>query len=71
MLGVFGTVEIIDMSGAKYTLTPLLFGNRHGEDIVIDLKNRVPPEAIAPSMKDSETIENGIVSLGTYQQLPH
>ncbi len=57
MLGVFGTVEIIDMSGAKYTLTPLLFGNRHGEDIVIELKNRVPPEAIAPSMKDSETIE--------------
>ncbi len=57
MLGVFGTVEIIDMSGAKYTLTPLLFGNRHGEDIVIELKNRVPPEAISPSMKDSETIE--------------
>ncbi|MBK7317308.1 hypothetical protein [Candidatus Villigracilis affinis] len=57
MLGVFGTVEIIEMSGAKYTLTPLLFGNRHGEDIVIELKNRVPPEAIAPSMKDAGAIE--------------
>lgn len=57
MLGVFGTVEIIDMSGAKYTLSPLLFDNRYGEDIVIELKNRVPPEAIAPSMKDTGTIE--------------
>lgn len=57
MLGVFGTVEIIEMSGAKYTLIPLLFGNRYGEDMVIELKNRVPPEAIAPRLKDTGAIE--------------
>ena len=55
---LLGMLEIIDAQGKRYAFSPGLFSMGSGEDILLELKSRVPPRVLAPILENSENFKH-------------
>jgi hypothetical protein len=50
-IGLVAAVQILDTNGKKYTLAPALFGKNFGEEVLVELQNRLPSDRIESGME--------------------
>ena len=52
--GLAGIVEIIDLKGKKTILIPAIFGGNYGEEVLVELRSRLPVENFESGMEASD-----------------
>lgn len=57
-VGLTATVHIFDTNGKKYALAPALFGKKYGEEVLIELQNRLPSNRIESGMEIPDMVRN-------------
>ncbi len=55
--GFAGKIEMVDYMGKKYFIFPLSFAKKHGEEVLIELHNHLPPETFAAGMEISDILK--------------